>query len=115
MEVDMAIIMWIYNLIALAAYVIGIAATVVDAQENGFSILTLLIVLAVISLVDYIILSIVSYLALGESIYEGIIDLENGCIGAIIFIIMSIITSPIMVLVMLFFHFKVTLQIMEEC
>ena len=109
-----AILMWIYNLITLAAYVIGIASVVVDAQENGFSLFTLLIVLAVISLVDYIVLSVVSLIATGESIYAGIIDLENGCLGALIFIAMSIITSPIMVLVMLFFHLKVTLEVMDN-
>ena len=108
------IVMWIYNIIAVAAYALGIIATVFDAQENGFSILTLLIVLAVISLVDYIILSIVSYLTVGESIYAGIIDLDNGCLGALIFIVMSIITSPIMVIVMLFFHLKITFEVMDE-
>ena len=110
----MILVCWLFNLIALAGYGGGIVYVIVDAIQNGFSILTLLVTFAILSLVDYIILSIVSYLTVGESIYAGIIDLDNGCLGALIFIVMSIITSPIMVIVMLFFHLKITLEVMDE-
>ncbi len=108
----MLIICWIFNLVAVVAYVLGIVFTV---TAPDFSFFNLLIVLAILSLIDYLILSVISYIALGESVYAGIFDMESGCLGFVISIVMSILTSPIMVLICLFLHFKITLQVADEC